>query len=120
MTARRRYPRSARLLQPAQFDAAFAGGKRYPAKLLAMVVAANNEVGARLGLTVPKKVAPRACDRNRLKRHIRESFRNHRHRLPAVDIVVSARPGAQRASAPEVRQHLEQMWNRILQSCATP
>lgn len=120
MTARRRYPRSARLLQPAQFDAAFAGGKRFPAKLLAMVVAPNTTAGARLGLTIPKKLAPRACDRNRLKRHIRESFRNHRHRLPAVDIVISARPGAQRAAAPEIRAHLEQLWAHVLQSCATP
>lgn len=33
----------------------------------------------RLGLIVAKKVARRAVDRNRVKRHLRESFRVNRH-----------------------------------------
>ena len=42
---------------------------------------------ARLGLIVSKRMLPRAVDRNRAKRVIRESFR-HAVELPAMDIVV--------------------------------
>jgi len=48
----------------------------------------------RLGLIVGKRFLPRAVDRNRAKRVIRESFRQAPN-LPAMDIVVRvAEPGA--------------------------
>lgn len=58
--------------------------------------ARDNEVEmARLGLIVGKRMLPRAVDRNRAKRVIRESFRQAGP-LPAMDIVVRvAVPAAQ-------------------------
>lgn len=52
-----------------------------------------HEPGARLGMAVSKKVGP-AVVRNRLRRLIREVFREIRGGLPAVDLVVIARPSA--------------------------
>lgn len=118
MTARCRFPRGARLLKPEEFEKAFELGRRYPAKWLSAVVASSTRAEARLGLTVSKKNAARASDRNRLKRHIRESFRLNRHRLPAVDVIVSARAGSAKASAGELRANLDQLWTRIAQACA--
>lgn len=43
---------------------------------------------ARLGLVVTKKGNSKAVRRNRLKRIIREQFRQQANSLPAVDIVV--------------------------------
>jgi ribonuclease P protein component len=43
---------------------------------------------ARLGLVVTKRGNPKAVRRNRLKRIIREQFRQRANSLPAVDIVV--------------------------------
>ena len=60
------------------------------------LAARDNEVEmARLGLIVGKRMLPRAVDRNRTKRVIRESFRQAGG-LPAMDIVVRvAVPAAQ-------------------------
>lgn len=43
---------------------------------------------ARLGLVIGKKLLKRAVDRNRLKRILRERFRQRRIGLPAFDLVV--------------------------------
>ncbi len=50
---------------------------------------APNPLGkTRLGLIVPKKVWPHAVDRNRVKRHLRETFRLGRADWPALDVIV--------------------------------
>jgi len=46
---------------------------------------------ARIGIIASKRVAPRAVDRNRAKRLVREVFRKLRHRLEGVDVVVELR-----------------------------
>ena len=43
---------------------------------------------ARLALVVPKRYAPRAVDRNRVRRLIREVFRLNQRRLAGEDLVV--------------------------------
>lgn len=43
---------------------------------------------ARLGLVVGKRALPRAHERNRAKRVLRETFRRRRGSLPPMDIVV--------------------------------
>lgn len=42
----------------------------------------------RLGLIVSKRVFPRAVDRNRAKRVLREWFRDHQIRLGSRDILI--------------------------------
>lgn len=46
---------------------------------------------ARIGIVTSKKVAPRAVDRNRVKRMVREVFRSCRGRLGGLDVVVRLR-----------------------------
>lgn len=47
---------------------------------------------ARLGVAVGRRVAGKACRRNRIKRALRETFRRNVNALPSIDIVVLARP----------------------------
>lgn len=48
-----------------------------------------NPVGhARLGMMIPKRVLPRAVDRNRVKRWVREVFRTHQEELGPLDVIV--------------------------------
>lgn len=48
----------------------------------------NRKNNARLGIIASKKLLPSAADRNRVKRFIRETFRQHNIKLCKLDLVV--------------------------------
>lgn len=64
-------------------------------------------------MAIAKKRARRAVDRNRLKRHVRESFRGKRSQLGNIDVVVMNRDSAASATPEELRQSLAKLWNQI-------
>jgi ribonuclease P protein component len=82
-------PRDCRLTHKQQFDRVLNSRtiqvRQGPFRAYAV---ANGEVGARLGLIIGKRHAKRAVERNRIKRVLRESFRNGRTTLPRLDVVV--------------------------------
>jgi ribonuclease P protein component len=78
----------ARLVRQAEFDQVFAENQRARTDTF-IVMARPNQVGhARLGMVVSRRLLPRAVDRNRVKRCIRECFRVRLDKLPACDFVV--------------------------------
>jgi ribonuclease P protein component len=80
--------RDARLVNKADFDRVFADNQRARTDYV-MVMALPNQVGyPRLGMVVAKRLLSRAVDRNRVKRCVRESFRQVLPELPACDFVV--------------------------------
>lgn len=82
------FPREARLLKPDEFKRVFAENERARTDSL-LVMARPNTIGlARLGMIVAKRLLPRAVDRNRVKRCVRETFRVQRQNLPACDYVI--------------------------------
>ncbi len=111
------FPGHVRLLKPAEYSRVFKKPIRSSDRLLTLL-AAPNEIGyARLGLAISKKNARRAVDRNRIKRLIRESFRlNHAH-LPAIDLVVMAKPVTRHADNRQITQSLKQHWHRLKKQC---
>jgi len=58
-----------------------------------LVLANSNSSGefARLGMVIGKKFIPRAVDRNRIKRLVREQFRLKSRHLASLDIIVMVR-----------------------------
>lgn len=84
-----RFPRQVRLNHSREFDRVFRTASvraRHGALLLRAVP--NRMHTARLGLVVGKRALPRAHERNRARRVLRETFRRHRAGLPPMDIVV--------------------------------
>ena len=80
--------RDARLVNKADFDRVFADNQRARTDYV-MVMARPNQVGyPRLGMIVAKRLLARAVDRNRVKRCVREGFRQVLQELPACDFVV--------------------------------
>ena len=72
---------------------------------------------ARLGLAISKKQLPRAVDRNRIKRLVRESFRQHQEQLAGLDCVVMARSAVSTLSNAVIFETLENHWNRLAEKC---
>jgi ribonuclease P protein component len=108
------FPRVARLLQPARFKACFDTRERLSGRLFRLHLCwPADSNGARLGLAVSRKVSPRAVVRNRIKRIARDSFRRVRADLPAVDLVLLARPEAASASPAELAADLVTLWRRL-------
>jgi ribonuclease P protein component len=103
--------------KPAEFQAALGAGRRLHEPPLTAAVSANGIAHARLGLAIAARAVPRAVDRNRIKRQARETFRRRAAELPAVDVVILARPAAARAPAPVLRLALERLWLKVA-ACA--
>ena len=111
------FPRSARLTRSGDFRAVFAGAERHADRYVTILVGAGRGTRPRLGLAISKRVAPRAVDRNRIKRLIRESFRRNQHRLPVIDAVVMVRPIARHTESATLSAALDRLWQRISRQC---
>lgn len=102
-------PRAARLQHREQFAAALAAGPAATRRHFTVFAVPNGQRHSRLGIIVGKKAVPRAVDRNRAKRLVRESFRVLRHRLGGVDIVVRVRRCPPRAGTAAARAELDRL-----------
>lgn len=67
----------------------------------------------RLGLIVAKKNVKLAVKRNRIKRIVRESFRNNKDLIKNIDIVFIAKPGIDKLSSKELRNKIENQWEKL-------
>lgn len=109
------FPPSARLHNPAEFQRMLRDGKRSHGRYFRMHVLLTTDAatatGARLGITVSKRVDKRAVERNRIKRAVRESFRQIRAKLPAGDYLLVAKPEGRGVAG--LTQDLEALWNRV-------
>jgi len=107
-----------RLLKPAEFSRVFKQAIRSSDRMLTILAAPNDLGHPRLGLAISKKNARRAVDRNRIKRIIRESFRQKQNLLPDIDLVVMAKPQTKSAMNAELFTSLEHHWDRLIEQCA--
>ena len=111
-------PKTRKLAAKAEFDRVFAHPdirlKKHPFLILASQSQCES---ARLGMVVGKRNAKRAVDRNRVRRHIRETFRLHPE-LPAYDIVILARAGVDQCDKADLNRSLETLWQRLLKQAS--
>lgn len=108
------FPSEHRLHNSAEFDAVFKENDLRVSEPEILFLAKRNERGFnRLGLVVSKKNMPRAVDRNRLKRQIRESFRLHLSNVMGLDVVVLSRPGIVKQMPEKVGQVLAESFGKL-------
>jgi ribonuclease P protein component len=111
------FPPSARLRKPAEFKQVSQQGRRSKRALLTAGYTPGTASSARLGLAIAKKSVPLAAQRNRVKRLIREAFRNNHARLPAVDLVFYASPGLSRLDNDAIRTLIADVWTQVIERC---
>jgi len=114
------YPRSARLTRPGEYRRVFEDATRSSDQALTLLARSNDAGRPRLGLAISKKCAPRAVQRHRIKRLVRESFRSHQQELPAVDIVVMCRRRATEMTNRELFGALHRHWRRLSRNLSSP
>jgi len=113
------FPRQVRLLSSNDFQKVFKQTSCRSVDQRLTVLARPNELDyARLGLAISKRIIKHAVGRNRVKRLVRESFRQHQQLLSGLDIVVLSRNGAPQASNPELFSALQTHWQRVAQQRA--
>lgn len=103
-----RFPKSVRLRRRSEYLEIQARGRRVHTAHFVLLLCPREgaQGGARLGLTVSKKVG-NAVRRNRVKRLVREAFRRGGTAFPAGhDVVVVAKNGAADLGARAVRAEL--------------
>jgi len=113
-----RLRRDYRLTNKGDFTRVFRRSQRSSDALFVVLARRSSADRARLGMAISLKATGRAVSRNRIKRLVRESFRQHRADLPSLDVVVMARPGVARESSARIAASLATHWNRIARQCA--
>jgi ribonuclease P protein component len=108
-----------RLHAGAEYDRAYRQGARAGDHLFAVNVVPNAFGHARLGMSVSGKTVGNAVARNRVRRLIREIFRHRREQLPALDFVVTSRPGAKVAVRAELVASLERLMAVAVRKAST-
>jgi len=110
------FPRAHRLLAGAEYSRVFSGADRSSDRFFTVLARLNQQSTARLGLAISRRVAPRAVDRNRLRRLAREAFRQLE--LAPLDYVVMAKRDAIAATNPDVRSSLDRHFRRLSERVA--
>jgi ribonuclease P protein component len=108
-----------RLRKKSEFDRVYRDARRSADAFFAIFARNTGAAVPRLGLAIAARIVGNAVRRNRIKRLVRESFRQHQHELPAVDLVVNARSAARDADNAAITRSLERHWRTVVKQCAS-
>jgi ribonuclease P protein component len=115
------YPKQNRLRKALDFKRVFERSNKINTFPYRYYVRENGGLVARLGLVVAKKKLARAVHRNRVKRHVRESFREHQHDLFGFDVIVMASYGIAEVMFESQEKNvclLTPQWKKVIVHCA--
>lgn len=108
------YPRAYRLTKPSEFKEVFKQPLVSSDQLFKILARPNGKKHSRLGMAVSRHVDRKAAGRNRIKRVIRESFRQWSGGSERpLDIVVLPRSGSASISNSRLRLSLTRHWSRL-------
>ncbi len=91
----------------------FREGSRSADRLFTVLYRPSGEKPSRLGMTASARRIRSAVKRNRLRRLVRESFRQRAQDLSGLDVVVVMRDSAAAATNQEVFASLDTHWSRL-------
>ncbi len=115
-----RFGKDRRLLNAQHYSPVFDNpDARASHRYLLVLAKRNNRQDHRLGLVIAKKNVRLATQRNRIKRLVRESFRQWSDDGPGMDLVVLARRGIAELDNVQLSSILQQQWQKLTRNVAT-
>ena len=106
------FKKTQRLLKKNDYDHVFKQATKMVTSEF-IILFRNNKLGyARLGLALSKKMISKAHDRNRIKRLLREGFRQRQ--LPAIDVIFLARQSIAKYSNLDINTKLRKTWEQLI------
>ena len=113
MSAGRQFRKSHRLSGPGAYREVFNGRIRSADSQFIVLARPNRQEHARLGLAVSRKKLKTAVARNRIKRLIRECFREQQESLASLDLVVMPQAGIDPDDRRRLRTSLENHFKKV-------
>lgn len=108
------FPKTTRLLNAADYKAVFSNAQfKVSCRQFLVLAIPNSSSKSRLGLVIAKKHVALAVQRNRIKRQIREAFRQNSVLLEELDLVVLARKDADKLNNKELKAIFESLWQDL-------
>ncbi len=109
--ARRRYPRSMRLLRHADFERVYQRGRRhFSAHMTVFYLRRQDDNGARVGYTVSRALGG-AVDRNRMRRRLREAVRlSWAEMMGPFDIVINPKKSLLQTEFDQLKKEVARAW----------
>lgn len=109
-----RFPRQFRIKTNEEFQQLYRDARRFKGPFFTLLAITNNLTYPRLGVSISKKNIRSAVARNRIKRVVRESFRQRQHNLQNLDIVVIAHRGISAVGNQKLRNTLDKQWENLI------
>lgn len=109
------FSKAQRLLTKSEYDLVFKESSKIVSSEFVLLYKQNSVGQARLGLAISKKSVSRACDRNYIKRILRETFR--KSELSAIDIIVLAKRNANKMDRKLLFSSLNKTWSKLTTVC---
>jgi ribonuclease P protein component len=109
-----------RLTGAGEFDALFRRARRHEGRHLQLLASPAARSPGRAGFAIPNKALPRAVDRNRLRRMLREALRSARPAIESYDVILRLKRGAPRAQFARIAAEAAQMLASLVGGMGRP
>jgi ribonuclease P protein component len=91
-------------------------GRKLRGRLAVLHVGRSRSGHSRLGIALTRKMIPRAVDRNRVRRLVRETFRRHVAKQLSMDCVVTLRQAVPAPELAQLKHELHALLDQISQA----
>lgn len=108
------FPKELRIRKTSQYEEIFGKGGKLRGKHFDILYVPNSLGYSRVGIVAGKKKVHSAVGRNRVKRVLREVFRNNKSLFGSLDIVFMANRGSESLTYSQAKREIEENVRSIL------